>query len=101
LSKLTTESILQLLTYCRHPFNYIIITEAKKLWKVEDIKSQNSVVGDRLMVEEATSIAADASIKHSYNFSVNESIPKQNAINKLFHLKFGSWELVRRNSRIT
>src|SRR6185312_10535376 len=42
--------------------------------KVEEIKSEDLVVGDSLMVEEGTSIAADGSIVHSNDFSVNESI---------------------------
>lgn len=42
--------------------------------KVEEIKSEDLVVGDSLMVEEGTSITADGSIIHSNDFSVNESI---------------------------
>ena len=42
--------------------------------KVEEIKSEDLVVGDSLMVEEGTSIAADGIIVHSNDFSVNESI---------------------------
>jgi Ca2+-transporting ATPase len=42
--------------------------------KVEEIKSENLVVGDSLIVEEGTSIAADGIIIHSNDFSVNESI---------------------------
>ncbi len=42
--------------------------------KVEEIKSENLVVGDSLMVEEGTSITADGTIVHSNDFSVNESI---------------------------
>jgi P-type Ca2+ transporter type 2C len=41
---------------------------------VEEIKSEDLVVGDSLMVEEGTSITADGSIVHSNDFSVNESI---------------------------
>ena len=41
---------------------------------VEEIKSEDLVVGDSLMVEEGTSITADGSIIHSNDFSVNESI---------------------------
>ena len=42
--------------------------------KIEEIKSDDVVIGDSLMVEEGTSIAADGSIVHSNDFSVNESI---------------------------
>lgn len=42
--------------------------------KIEDIKSDDLVVGDSLMVEEGTSISADGIIVHSNDFSVNESI---------------------------
>lgn len=42
--------------------------------KIEEIKSEDLVVGDNLMVEEGTSITADGSIIHSNDFSVNESI---------------------------
>jgi Ca2+-transporting ATPase len=42
--------------------------------KMEDIKSDELVVGDSLVVEEGTSIAADGTIIHSNDFSVNESI---------------------------
>jgi len=38
------------------------------------IKSEDLVVGDSLVVEEGTSITADATIIHSNDFSVNESI---------------------------
>jgi len=41
---------------------------------VEEIKSEDLVVEDSLMVEEGTSIAADGIIIHSNDFSVNESI---------------------------
>lgn len=41
---------------------------------VGEIKSEELVVGDSLMVEEGTSIAADGVIVHSNDFSVNESI---------------------------
>ena len=41
---------------------------------IEEIKSEDLVVGDSLMVEEGTSIPADGSIVHSNDFSVNESI---------------------------
>lgn len=40
----------------------------------EEIKSEDLVVGDFLIVEEGTSITADGSIVHSNDFSVNESI---------------------------
>lgn len=42
--------------------------------KIEEIKSEELVVGDSLMVEEGTSITADGIIIHSNDFSVNESI---------------------------
>lgn len=42
--------------------------------KVEEIKSEEIVIGDCLMVEEGTKIAADGEIVHSNDFSVNESI---------------------------
>ena len=41
---------------------------------LEEIKSEELVVGDSLMVEEGTAIAADGIIIHSNDFSVNESI---------------------------
>lgn len=42
--------------------------------KVEEIKNEELVLGDSLMVEEGTSIAADGMIVHSNDFAVNESI---------------------------
>jgi len=42
--------------------------------EIEEIKSEDLVVGDSLMVEEGTSITADGMIIHSNDFSVNESI---------------------------
>jgi Ca2+-transporting ATPase len=42
--------------------------------KTEEIKSEDLVVGDSLIVEEGTSITADGIIIHSNDFSVNESI---------------------------
>jgi len=42
--------------------------------EVLEIKSENLVIGDSLMVEEGTSITADGIIVHSNDFSVNESI---------------------------
>ena len=41
---------------------------------IEEIKSEDLVVGDSLVVEEGTSITADGTIVHSNDFSVNESI---------------------------
>lgn len=41
---------------------------------VEEIDSEELVVGDSLMVEEGTSVTADGTIVHSNDFSVNESI---------------------------
>jgi P-type Ca2+ transporter type 2C len=41
---------------------------------IEEIKSEDLVVGDSLMVEEGTAITADGIIVHSNDFSVNESI---------------------------
>lgn len=42
--------------------------------KTEEIKSEDLVVGDSLIVEEGTFITADGTIVHSNDFSVNESI---------------------------
>jgi Ca2+-transporting ATPase len=42
--------------------------------EIEEIKSEDLVVGDSLMVEEGVSIAADGVIVHSNDFSINESI---------------------------
>lgn len=42
--------------------------------KVVEINSEDLVVGDSLMIEEGTAIAADGVIVHSNDFSVNESI---------------------------
>jgi P-type Ca2+ transporter type 2C len=42
--------------------------------KITEIKSEELVVGDSLLVEEGTSISADGIIIHSNDFSVNESI---------------------------
>ncbi len=42
--------------------------------QVTEIKSAELVVGDSLMVEEGTLIAADGTIVHSNDFSVNEAI---------------------------
>ena len=42
--------------------------------EIQEINSADLVVGDRLMVEEGTFITADATIIHSNDFSVNESI---------------------------
>ncbi len=41
---------------------------------IQEIKSEDIVVGDSLIIEEGTSIAADGTIIHSNDFSVNESI---------------------------
>ena len=41
---------------------------------MEEIKSEDLVIGDSLMVEEGTSIMADGNIIYSNDFSVNESI---------------------------
>ncbi|TXT32238.1 MAG: Ca2+-transporting ATPase [Chitinophagaceae bacterium] len=41
---------------------------------VEEIKTEELVMGDFLMIEEGVSIAADGIIVHSNDFSVNESI---------------------------
>ena len=41
---------------------------------VSEIKSEEVVLGDSLMVEEGSTITADATIIHSNDFSVNESI---------------------------
>ena len=42
--------------------------------EVQEINSEDLVVGDSLMVEEGTAIVADGIIVHSNDFSVNESI---------------------------
>ncbi|MBK9732085.1 MAG: cation-translocating P-type ATPase [Chitinophagaceae bacterium] len=42
--------------------------------KVEEIKTEELVMGDSVMVEEGTTIPADCVIVHSNDFSVNESI---------------------------
>lgn len=42
--------------------------------KVIEIKSEDLVIGDSLMVEEGTAITADGTIIHSNDFSVNQSI---------------------------
>ena len=47
-----------------------VIREGKTI----EIKSEDLVVGDSLIVEEGTSITADGIIVHSNDFSVNESI---------------------------
>ena len=41
---------------------------------IEEIKSEDIVIGESLVVEEGTSITADGIIVHSSDFSVNESI---------------------------
>ncbi len=41
---------------------------------ITEIKSEDLVVGDSLMVEEGTLITADGTIVHSNDFSINESI---------------------------
>ena len=41
---------------------------------VTEIKNEDLVIGDNLLVEEGTSVAADGMIVHSNDFSVNESI---------------------------
>lgn len=42
--------------------------------QVEEIKSEDLVMGDSLLVEEGSSVTADGSIVHSTDFSVDESI---------------------------
>jgi P-type Ca2+ transporter type 2C len=42
--------------------------------KVEKIKTEELVVGDKLLMQEGTGIAADGTIIHSNDFSVNEAI---------------------------
>ena len=42
--------------------------------KIEEIRSDEIVVGDCLIIEEGTAITADGTIIHSNDFSVNESI---------------------------
>jgi Ca2+-transporting ATPase len=41
---------------------------------IQEIKSEDIVIGDSLLVEEGTAITADGSIIHSNDFSVDESI---------------------------
>lgn len=43
-------------------------------WKIVEIKSEEVVVGDFLIVEEGTSVVADGVIVQSNDFSVNESV---------------------------
>lgn len=42
--------------------------------QVEEIKTEDLVVGDSMLVEEGATVAADGSIVHSHDFSVNESV---------------------------
>ena len=42
--------------------------------QIQEVKSEDLVLGDSLMIEEGTAIAADGIIMHSNDFSVNESI---------------------------
>jgi len=42
--------------------------------KLESVKTDDLVVGDSLMVEEGASVAADGTIVHANDFSVNESL---------------------------
>lgn len=42
--------------------------------EVKEIKSEELVIGDSMMIEEGTAVAADGIIVHSNDFSVNESI---------------------------
>ena len=42
--------------------------------EVTEIKSEDLVIGDSLMVEEGTAISADGNVVHSNDFSVNESV---------------------------
>lgn len=42
--------------------------------EIQEVRSEELVVGDSLMVEEGTAVAADGSIVHSNDFSVDESI---------------------------
>ena len=42
--------------------------------EISEIKTEDLVIGDSLIVEEGTSISADGIISHSNDFSVNESI---------------------------
>lgn len=42
--------------------------------KAEEIKSQDIVMGDSLMIEEGTAVGADGVIIHSNDFSINEAI---------------------------
>lgn len=49
-------------------------TKVIRQGKIMDIKSDDVVVGDFLLVEEGTSIPADGRLVHSHDFSVDESI---------------------------
>jgi P-type Ca2+ transporter type 2C len=42
--------------------------------KIEEVNSEDLVIGDSLMVDEGTSISADGIIVHSNDFSLNEAI---------------------------
>ncbi len=64
-----SKNALEKLQELTHPKSKVIRDE-----KIEEIKSEDLVVGDSLMVEEGTSISADGIIVHSNDFSVNESI---------------------------
>lgn len=64
-----SKSALQKLKYFTQP-NCKVIRNGN----IEEIKSEELVVGDSLMVEEGTSVAADGIIVHSNDFSLNQSI---------------------------
>jgi len=64
-----SRNALEKLKYFSQPFCKVI-----RNGKVEEIKSDDLVIGDSLMIEEGTSITADGIIVQSNDFSVNESI---------------------------
>ena len=64
-----SKNALEKLKYYSQP-NCKVIRNGEEI----EIKSENLVVGDSLIIEEGTSITADGIIVHSNDFSVNESI---------------------------
>ena len=64
-----SRNALEKLKYFSQPFCKVI-----RNGKVEEIKSDDLVIGDSLMIEEGTSITAVSIIVQSNDFSVNESI---------------------------
>jgi Ca2+-transporting ATPase len=64
-----SKNALEKLKYYSQP-NCKVIRNGEEI----EIKSENLVIGDSLIIEEGTSITADGIIVHSNDFSVNESI---------------------------